>query len=89
MFEYDDAARLAAEALDRYDLTEILSECYDKGIREPWDILNKGILSRYPELEDTIDNLSTDEFMEYLCEKYHVRFEEIISYRMWYLPLNK
>ncbi len=89
MFEYDDAAKHAAEALDRYDFTDILSECYDKGLREPWDILNEGILSRYPELEDTTDNLSTDEFMEYLCEKYHVRFEEIISYRMWYMPLNK
>lgn len=50
MFEYDNAAKHAAEALDRYDFTDILSECYDKGLREPYDILNEGILSRY--LED-------------------------------------
>ena len=82
-------ARRQIQALDRYDFTGILYECYDKDLREPWDILNEGILSHYPELEDTTDNLSTDEFMEYLCEKYHVRFEEVISYRMWHLPPNK
>ena len=89
MFEYDDDARRASETLDKYDFTDILSECYDIGMRDPWDILYKGILVRYPELEDTTDNLSTDEFMEYLCKKYHVRFEEIISYRMWYMLPNK
>lgn len=89
MFEYDDASRKAAETLDKYDFTDILSECYDKGIRDPWDILHREILARHPELEAAADNLSTDEFMEYLCDKYHVRFEEVVSYRMWYNPRYK
>ena len=89
MFEYDDASSRAADTLDKYDLTDILSGCYDIGWRDPWDILHKGILARHPELEDAADNLSMDEFMEYLCNKYHVRFEEVISYRMWYNPLYK
>lgn len=84
MFEYDTASKKASETLDEYDFADILSECYDIGMRDPWDILHRGILARYPELEDAADNLSVDEFMEYLSNKYHVRFEEVISYQMWY-----
>lgn len=84
MFEYDIESRIAAEELDKYDLKEILSDCYDKGITEPWDIENIGILNKHPELEDTLDNLSLDEFMEYLSRKYDVVFDEVITYRMRY-----
>ncbi|MGN0246512.1 MAG: hypothetical protein ACI4DK_11200 [Lachnospiraceae bacterium] len=85
MFEYDEASQKAAEKLDNYDLTNILSWCYDASWRDPWDIKQK-IQIEYPELDDILDDLSSDEFMEYLSKKYNVRFEEIISYRMWYVP---
>ena len=83
MFEYDKAAKITAEKLDKYDFGDILSWCYDANWREPWDIKQK-ISIEYNELDDVLDDLSSDEFMEYLSEKYNVRFEEIISYRMWY-----
>lgn len=86
MFDYDKAASKAASVLDKYDLTEVLSECYDSGYRDPWDIQEKGIVAKFPELEDVLDDLSQDEFMEYLCDRYSVRFEEVVSYRMSYVP---
>ena len=84
MFEYDKASQRAAEKLDRYDLTETLSWCYDANWRDPWDIKQK-IITEYPELDDTLDDLSTDEFMMCLEAKYDVKFEEVVSYRMWYV----
>jgi len=86
MFEYDKAAEAAASTLDAYDFTSILISCYDKRERDPWDI-KKAIINKHPELKDVLDELSTyDEFMDYLCKKYHVRFEEIIHYSLWYNP---
>jgi hypothetical protein len=83
MFEYDENAKLASEELDNYDFTGILSLCYDNGLREPWDIRCR-IEDEYTELEDALDNLSNDEFMEYLSKRYNVEFKEIITYSMWY-----
>ena len=83
MFEYDYEAMIAAKKLDEYDFTEILSECYDAGRRDSWDIRNI-IETRYKELEIDLGNLSTDEFMEYLSTRYPIKFEEVIKYRMWY-----
>ena len=86
MFEYDKAAEAAAKKLDEYDFTEILSWCYDNDLRESWDIRNE-IAEEYEELsadDGALDNLSNDEFMEYLSERYNVRFEEVTTYRMWY-----
>ncbi len=86
MFEYDQETSHAAETLDKYDLSDVLSECNDLGWRDPWDIRERALLTKYPELTNTLDDLSLDEFMEYLCERYPVRFEEVVSYRMWYTP---
>lgn len=83
MFDYDEYSKAAAEKLDEYDFTEILSLCYDNSLRDPWDIRCK-IEDEYNELEDTLDDLSTDEFIEYLSNRYNVYFEEVITYRMWY-----
>ena len=38
---------------------------------------------KFSELEAAVDDLTSDELMEYLCSRYNVRFEEEISYRMW------
>ena len=87
MFEYDKYAKAAADKLDEYDFTEILSWCYDNGLRDPWDIRCK-IEDEHYELsvdDGALDNLSIDEFMDYLSEKYSVRFEEVTTYRMWYI----
>jgi hypothetical protein len=83
MFDYDLASEKAAETLDAYDLSELLLQCYDVGWVDPWDIRERAILVKHPELADVLDELSTDEFMEYLTKRYNVRFEEVISYRMW------
>ena len=85
MFEYDKASQKAAEQLDNYDLTNILDWCYDANWRDPWDIKEK-IRIEYPELDDILDDLSSDEFMEYLTSKYNIKFEEVISYRFWFVP---
>ena len=83
MFDYDPASKRAADKLDEYDLSELLLQCYDVGWVDPWDIRERAILVKHPELADVLDELSTDEFMEYLTKRYNVRFEEVISYRMW------
>lgn len=83
MFDYDLASEKAAETLDACDLSELLLQCYDVGWVDPWDIRERAILVKHPELADVLDELSTDEFMEYLTKRYNVRFEEVISYRMW------
>lgn len=83
MFDYDLASEKAAATLDEYDLSGLLLQCYDVGWVDPWDIRARAILVKHPELADVLDELSTDEFMEYLTERYNVRFEEVISYRMW------
>ena len=86
MFEYDKYSKVAAEKLDEYDFTEILSWCYDNDLRDSWDIKDK-IADEYCELgidDGALDNLTHDEFMEYLSKRYNVRFEEISTYRMWY-----
>lgn len=86
MFDYDQASCKAASALDNYDLTEVLLECRNSGYRDPWDIQEKGIIVNFPELETVLDDLSLDEFMDYLRNRYTVRFDEVISYRMTGIP---
>ena len=86
MFEYDEYSKAAAEELDKYDFNEILSSCYDDNANSLWEIVDK-IIEKFPELYDgdgALDNLSSDEIMEYLSERYNVRFEEIITYHMYY-----
>lgn len=85
MFEYDKDSQKAAEELDKYDLTQVLSDCYDNGTVEAWDIQHEGILVKYPELEDAMDNLTLDEFIEYIQKRYNVVFDEVITYRMRYI----
>ena len=86
MFEYDNEVMAAAEELDKYDFTEILRSCYDNGVRDFWDIYDK-ILEKHKELEDVdgaFDKMSSDEIMEYLNDRYDVKFDEVITHRMRY-----
>lgn len=84
MFEYDESARKAVEILDTYDLSSTLNDAYHEMVKDPWDIKVEYIPSRYPELEDVLSDLCEDEFMEYLSSRYPVKFDEVISYRMYF-----
>lgn len=83
MFEYDEDAERAAKILDEYNFVEDLSLCYDAGKRDPDSIMTY-LHVNYKELETVLDYLTESEFMDYLCERYPVRFEEVVKYRMWY-----
>ena len=83
MFDYCQEAKKAVDELDKYDLSDILKQCYEIGWRDPWDIGERGIIGKYPELEGSVHALDLDELMEYLMEKYPVRFSERISYAMY------
>ena len=83
MFDYCQEATKAVEELDKYDLSDILKQCYEIGWRDPWDIGERGIIGKYPGLEGSVHALDLDELMEYLMEKYPVRFSERISYAMY------
>ena len=83
MFDYCQEAKKAVEELDKYDLSDILKQCYEIGWRDPWDIGERGIIGKYPELEGSVHALDLDELMEYLMKKYPVRFSERISYVMY------
>ena len=85
MFEYDPDVQKAAEQLDTYDFTDILIECYDTGERGIYEMIDK-MSDRYPGAEECLAELSSDEFMEYLCSKYHVQFDEVITYKLWHNP---
>ena len=86
MFEYDFISKHAADELDKYDFTEILNYCYYNGLVNPWEIVDI-IIEEHNELgteDGPFENLSLDEVIEYLSERYNVAFEEVITYRMWY-----
>lgn len=85
MFDYDENAKAAVDKLDKYDLKERLIACYDLRLLDPF-MIRERIALKYPELEDVISDLTEDEFMEYLCKRYHVRFDEVVHYRLWYNP---
>ena len=83
---YTKEIKAAKEQLDKYDFTELLSDCYDSDLREIWDIIDK-IIEAYPELDaldGAFDYLDDYDFMDYLSERYNVRFEEVVTHRMWY-----
>lgn len=85
MFSYDVMAYHAAETLGKYNFEEDIQLCKQKKVLDPYDIREfLYTQERYPdEVADALEELSLDEFMEYLTAKYGVRWEEIITYRMW------
>lgn len=81
MFEYDQEVSDAVKILDKYDLKPVLNDCYDSGDRHPYDIRDKAV-ENFPEIEDALECLCEDEWMEYLIKRYNVRFRETISYQL-------
>ena len=83
---YTKEIKAAKEQLDKYNFTELLSDCYDNDLCEIYDIIDK-IIKAYPELDapnGAFDYLDDYDFMDYLNERYNVRFEEVVTHRMWY-----
>lgn len=92
MFDYDADAKAAAEELDKHDLTDNVARCWRMRKTDPWDIkqfIQSESIPEHMELFESLENLSSDELMEYLGDRYGVRFEEKISYRMLRPPFIK
>lgn len=85
MFDYNPSKKKAAEELDKYDFSKLLKQCYKIGWRDPFSIGLKGIAGRYPELEDSVKQLSPNDLVHYLGTKYPVAFRAKVSVEM-YLP---
>lgn len=88
MFNYDKELQNAVEELDKYDLTDTLTVCWDMGITDPYSIMEY-IQHEFTTLEDVIDQFGVDEFEIYLAEEYGITFIEITSYRMLKPPFIK
>ena len=83
MFEYDELASNAAKTLDKYNLKDEIQQCRQLKYFDPYDIRNHmQLYTNDFELMDALEELSLDEFMEYLTARYGIRWEEVISYRM-------
>ena len=83
MFEYDKLASAAVKILDECDFKEDIEHCKRIRMLDAYDIrefLEKNYLW---EIRDALDNLSLDEFMEYLTARYNVRWQEISRYEMY------
>ncbi len=82
MFEYDIDSMLAAQKLDEYDLSSALNQC----ARNRWchlqDIREWIGTNVYPELNEVLGELSDNELICYLEERYDVSFEEVFYYWM-------
>ena len=84
MFEYDAMSMNAAKVLDNYDFGHLIEQCRELKIKNVYAV--KEFFERINSFDDNIvtalDNLSPDEFMEYLTARYNVKWTEIISYEM-------
>ena len=83
MFEYDELASKAVTILDECDFKEDIEHCKRVRMLDAYDIrefLEKNYLW---EIGEALDNLSLDEFMEYLTARYNVHWHEISHYEMY------
>ena len=83
MFEYDELASKAVTILDKCDFKEDIEHCKRVRMLDAYDIrefLEKNYLW---EVGEALDNLSLDEFMEYLTVRYNIRWHEISYYEMY------
>lgn len=86
MFDYDEFASEAAKVLDKYDLREEIARCRESGYTETYEAHQYisdlcGAAGIYDAVE-ALENLSLDEFREYLSARYGVKWYEIITYEM-------
>lgn len=84
MFEYDEVSRKVAETFDQYDLTEFLSDCFNRGMDDLYDIRDE-LEHEAPELYAIAWDFTDDEFMLYLSIRYNVTFYEVSTYKMRYV----
>lgn len=86
MFDYDEFASEAAKVLDKYDLREPLNWIINGGCKDSYDIreaLSEHYTNNcvgYEEVAEALENLSLDEFREYLTVRYGVQWWEHITY---------
>lgn len=86
MFDYDEYASEAVETLDKYNLREPINWIIHSGVKDSYDI--REALGEYyakecygcEEVRDALENLSLDEFMEYLTVRYGIRWREDVTY---------
>lgn len=81
MFDYYEKSRLAAETLDKYDLTDVLKEIRGLDVAEVRNILchfNK-------EVAETVWELSLDELAIYLSKIYSMYVEEVTIPYLWWI----
>lgn len=88
MFDYDKEAHAATEKLNEYDLRPFLVSCYRNDCRDIDDIMDR-LPILYPQLESSMDNLSTDEFLDYLRVMYNAHFYEHITYELGHITMKK
>lgn len=84
MFEYDKDSSNAVKVLDKYDFTKDIEYCKRVGCTLLYDMRNAiGYGRDYDdEVADALDELSTDEFMEYFTDRYGVHWEVVEYYFM-------
>lgn len=83
MFEYDELASKAVVILDKCDFKEDIEHCKRVRILDAYDIREFLENNYLWEIRDALDNLSLDEFMEYLTARYNIRWQEISRYEMY------
>lgn len=82
MFEYDELAAGAVKVLDKYDFRDTMDILKASGKRDPYDIMDDMSTYYQGEIEEALNLLSLDEFMEYTRIRYGARWEENITYRL-------
>lgn len=83
MFLYSDEIKVVVETLDKYDFSKVIQECRSQDNRDPSYLQDAAIPAAFPELESVLEDLTTDEFMDYIQDRYNVRFTEITTYGFW------
>lgn len=83
MFEYDIDAMLAVQKLDEYDLSDALNLCARHNWRNTATIREWIGENAYAELNEALGELSDEELIIYLEERYGVSFEEVSYYWMY------
>lgn len=82
MFDYDEESRNAVITLDKYDLSKYLEGCVKGHITDSWEVREALMLFCNDEIEKAIEDLSIDEFIEYLTSRYNVSWSDEIRYHI-------
>lgn len=82
MFEYDELASNAVKVLDEYNLKDSIVRCKELGYLDVHMVLNYLETFEDSEVFGALQDLSTDEFMEYVTTRYGIKWAEIIKYEM-------